>query len=124
MSKKEPTRIIIAGGRDESINHERLVWLNDIMETFDPDKKGSVEIVSGAARGIDTFAIAYARACGLIAEVFPANWDTHGKAAGPIRNRQMAEYADVCILFPGGRGTANMKSEATKAGLTIHEWTS
>ena len=54
--------------------------------------------------------------------IFPADWKAHGKAAGPIRNRDMAKHADQVVLFPGGRGTENMYQEAKKAGLVIHDW--
>lgn len=42
---------------------------------------------------------------------FPADWDTHGRAAGPIRNRQMAEYADQLLLIWDGKspGSHNMR---------------
>ena len=53
---------------------------------------------------------------------FPADWDKHGRAAGPIRNAQMARYADAVALFPGGRGTASMRRVAEKAGITVYEF--
>ena len=31
--------------------------------------------------------------------IFPAQWDTYGNRAGPIRNKDMAEYADIAIVF-------------------------
>jgi predicted Rossmann-fold nucleotide-binding protein len=34
----------------------------------------------------------------------------------------MAEYADAVALFPGGRGTENMASEAAKAGLKVFDF--
>lgn len=39
-----------------------------------------------------------------------ALWDAHGKAAGPIRNRKMAEIGDALIAIPWGKskGTRNM----------------
>ena len=42
----------------------------------------------------------------------------HDKAAGPIRNRQMAEYADYLIAFWDGesRGTRNMIETMKKLG--------
>jgi hypothetical protein len=55
----------------------------------------------------------------------PADWKTHGRAAGPIRNRAMAEYADALIaIYRKGKltpGTRNMISEARKRGLKIYE---
>ena len=34
----------------------------------------------------------------------------------------MAEYADAVVLFPGGRGTAFMRKEAEKAGITVYDF--
>lgn len=47
---------------------------------------------------------------------FPADWKTHGKAAGPIRNKQMAEYADAAIIFVVNfsAGSMNMMSQMIK----------
>ena len=41
---------------------------------------------------------------------FPADWRTHDKSAGPIRNAQMAKYADGAIILWDGqsKGTLNM----------------
>ena len=50
------------------------------------------------------------------------DWEHFGRAAGPIRNKKMAEYADAVILFPGGKGTASMLKEAQKAELTIYDY--
>ena len=48
---------------------------------------------------------------GLPVRRFPADWARHGKKAGPIRNRIMAEYAGAVVPFPGGRGTENMHND-------------
>jgi hypothetical protein len=55
--------------------------------------------------------------------MIPARWDTEGKAAGPKRNKRMAEAADALILVWDGKskGSASMKSEAQKRGLKIFE---
>jgi hypothetical protein len=54
---------------------------------------------------------------------FPAVWDLHGKAAGPIRNRQMAEYGDALLLIWDGksRGSTNMKKEMLALGKPVYE---
>lgn len=68
------------------------------------------EIVSGCARGVDLLGEKYAKLNNLSIKKFPANWNEYGKLAGPIRNRQMAEYADSLIAIWDGKskGTKNM----------------
>ena len=60
---------------------------------------GVTEVVSGAARGADICGEIAAKTLKVKVTQFPANWKLHGKAAGPIRNREMAEYADVALVF-------------------------
>ncbi|WP_218040227.1 DUF2493 domain-containing protein [Actinomadura sp. WMMB 499] len=55
---------------------------------------------------------------------YPAQWELHGKAAGPIRNQQMVDEnldADYVLAFPLGesRGTRGCMEYARKEGLTV-----
>lgn len=52
---------------------------------------------------------------------YPAEWEAHGKAAGPIRNAHMLSdfKPDLVVAFPGGRGTADMVKKAQDAGVTV-----
>jgi len=77
--------------------------------------------VSGTARGADQLGERYAKERGYFIQRFPADWNAYGKAAGYIRNRKMAEYADALIAFWDGksRGTLNMISLAKECGLQI-----
>lgn len=79
------------------------------------------EVVSGGARGVDKLGELWAVQNFTTATVFPADWSSHGKAAGTIRNRQMAEYADALIALWDGesRGTKNMIEEAAARGLKV-----
>lgn len=54
-----------------------------------------------------------------------SDWKRDGKAAGPIRNRAMAEYADALILVWDGssRGSGNMLGEARRHDLRVFERT-
>lgn len=73
------------------------------------DMSRATEIVHGGARGVD--AAAHDLFDGVLpVRVFPPDWKAFGKAAGPIRNREMAAYADVMLAVWDGksRGTKNM----------------
>jgi hypothetical protein len=79
-------------------------------------------IISGAAKGVDTLAEEFADDVGLEKDIFPANWDKHGKAAGPIRNQQMLEHGPDLVLcffknFEKSKGTKDMYQRAKKAGV-------
>ena len=59
----------------------------------------------------------------LSIERFPANWNLHGKAAGPLRNQQMVDAgADLVLAFPLGdsRGTRHCISVAVRAGIPVY----
>jgi len=112
MNNAELTKytVIIAGGRDYHITEIDEAWLDTL-----PIR----EVVSGGAYGADAGGEEWARKRGIPIKRFPADWNTHGRAAGPIRNRQMAEYADGVVLFRGGKGTDSMRREAELRGLRI-----
>jgi hypothetical protein len=77
--------------------------------------------------GGDVFGEWFAAAWWVDVRPFHADWTKHGQSAGPIRNREMARHAvevpgSMCVLFPGGVGTASMEKEARAAGLEVHDW--
>ena len=82
------------------------------------------EIVSGGARGVDGAGEWWAEYRRIPVKRFPADWARHGKAAGPIRNREMAEYADALIAVWDGKskGTANMILEMHRLGKPVFVW--
>lgn len=84
-------------------------------------QKGISCLIHGGARGADALAAAWAKAQGIEAVIFPADWESHGRAAGPIRNRRMIAEGkpDGVVAFPGGRGTADMIGAAEEAGLKV-----
>lgn len=83
-----------------------------------------VKIISGGGGNIDMAAEQFALSMKFPFQEFPADWNQHGKAAGPIRNRQMAEMADVGIVVWDGqsRGTLNMVTELVKRRRPIFVW--
>ena len=110
-------KVIVAGGREFSDYTLLKQTLNHLLI----HKLPNVEIVCGKASGADALGERYAKELGLSVAYFPADWTQHKKAAGPIRNREMATYADACVAFWDGtsRGTKNMIDEATKKGIPV-----
>jgi hypothetical protein len=114
-------KVLVCGGRDfANVGMMRRALMNVCGDT----PRSEITIIHGAARGADIIADKLARNAGCIVKECPADWRAHGKAAGPIRNRQMlADHnPDVVLAMPGGRGTADMVSIARAAGVRVIEW--
>jgi predicted Rossmann-fold nucleotide-binding protein len=95
-------KVIIAGSRNTYI--ERYIISAAVRES----NFNVTEVVCGGAPGVDRSAEKWAEFHGVKCTVIYADWDRYAEAAGPIRNAQMAKYADALIAFPGGKGTKNM----------------
>ena len=111
-------KLIVAGSRSFADFDRLSADLDYLLSKKSPDE---VEIVSGGAAGADALAERYARARGLAFRAFPADWRRWGKFAGPIRNRQMADYGSAAVVYWDGRsrGSADMISSASAAGLRV-----
>jgi hypothetical protein len=109
--------VLVCGQRDFN-NRDRLFEILDVYHSVTPITK----IVSGGARGADKMAEEWAMFRNVDLRVFRARWDLYGKAAGPIRNRQMYDTMtpDAVIAFyhdpTQSRGTKDMVSYAKKCG--------
>ena len=90
----------------------------DLVENFIAGLSNDDTIISGGAPGVDTMAAEAARRQNLRSIVFSADWDTHGRSAGPMRNLQIVEAADEVVAFWNGtsRGTLNTAIQALAAG--------
>jgi len=79
------------------------------------------EIVSGGARGVDGLAVRAAKFFGIQTKVFPADWKTHGKRAGFLRNQEIVDYCDELVAFWDGEspGTADSIAKAKAAGKPV-----
>lgn len=102
-------KVIIAGSRHLSHPADYTLVVQAIQESRFPIQ----EIVSGMAKGVDAWAVKYAQDHGIRLREFYAQWE-HGRWAGHIRNKRMAEYADALVAVWDGRskGTENMIKEA------------
>ena len=111
MTSKE-FRIVIAGGRDFEDYQLLCAELDAYLRANAPSL--SVIVVSGCASGADTLGERYAAERGYGIEKFPPDWEKHGKAAGVVRNKQMAQAADAVVVFWDGesKGTKHMIDSA------------
>jgi hypothetical protein len=112
-------RVIIAGGRDFNDYEILERECNTILNRPIPNE---ITIVSGNAIGADKLGKKYALEKKYSLEIFPADWKAYGKAAGPIRNKEMANHADMLIAFwdTKSKGTKNMIDQAKLNNLEIY----
>lgn len=114
MESTSPHRLIVAGGRNYQFSLVDIAFLDYLHS-----KLVIEEVVSGGASGADSEGERWAESNRIPIKRFPADWGSHGKAAGPIRNEEMASYATAVVLFPGGKGTASMFGLAKKHNLLV-----
>lgn len=110
-------KVIIAGGRDFT-NYEIL---KRCCEDALSEVLTETIIISGCAKGADALGERFAKEKHLECLAFPADWVQHKKAAGYIRNKQMAKEADACICFYDGKskGTGHMIQLARAEGIQL-----
>lgn len=112
-------KVLICGGRDYKPSFRDIAKVAYLLSEYHIE-----EVVSGRCRGADKFGERVAQVLSLPINGFPADWETHGKAAGFIRNREMLEFLDeddLVLALPGGKGTENMKNLAKEAGIEVLE---
>lgn len=78
-------------------NYEQLKTILDNMG----DKP--TEIISGGANGADALAERYAQENNLPLTIHLANWQAYGRAAGPIRNKQLIEDCEQVVAMWDGQ---------------------
>lgn len=120
-------RVLVCGDRNWS-NYE---FMRKALAKFENEKGMITVLIEGCARGADSMAgHLWAKEIDtpehpIYVEHYPAQWDLHGKAAGPIRNQQMLTEGrpEVVIAFhediASSKGTADMVRRARKAGIPV-----
>lgn len=116
-------KLIIAGPRNLNISYS---FMSAICANFNLHKNNVEEVVCGMARGIDMKGEYWAMEQTIPIKRFHANWDEYGNAAGSIRNKEMAEYADTLLIIWTGnpsknKGSHNMKQNMISEGKPIYE---
>ncbi len=115
-------KVIIAGSRsitDYEIVYDAVIQAAVRVGIGDEEME---EVVSGGAAGVDRLGERFAALHYIPVKRFKADWNRFGKRAGPLRNEEMATYADALIAVWDGksRGTAHMIETARKKRLVVY----
>ena len=87
-------KVAIIGSRGLDIND---------LEKYLP--KGTTEIVSGGAKGIDSCARSYALIHGIKLTEFLPEYEKYGRSAPLKRNITITDYSDLVLAFWDGKST-------------------
>jgi hypothetical protein len=98
------------------------VWPFNVYLAVHQSPFDITEVVSGGARGVDTYGTDWALERNIPIKLFRPDWDKFGKGAGFIRNTQMAEYADALVAVWDGqsKGTAHMIKTMEALGKPVY----
>lgn len=118
--------VLVCGGRDYQDRAAVMRELDALSEATDEYPLGSVMltvVTGGCPTGADDFAADWAVVNWCPLHEFKADWNRYGRAAGPIRNRQMLRERrpDLVLAFPGNTGTADMIKAADEAGVKFRK---
>jgi len=108
ISKSEQNRVLREGAERVKVRTLKALCPGDV-------------VVSGGARGPDTWGVQAARAVGHDTDEIPADWDGLGKGAGFARNTTIAERSDGVLAFWDGasRGTRDTMDKAAAMGKPV-----
>jgi hypothetical protein len=106
-------RVAFVGSR--SWDDERSIG-NRIADLNDDDI-----VITGGAPGADRVSEKLARERGLAVLVIRADWQKHGRRAGPIRNSRIVEHCHHVVAFWDGEspGTLDTIRKAEAAGKQV-----
>jgi hypothetical protein len=108
-------KVLVCGGRNFRSPAQVFRALDRLHQ-----EKPITELMQGGATGADQFAMKWAATKRYVCH---ADWETHGRAAGPIRNEKMLTWKpDLVVAFPGGDGTADMVRRAEAAGVPVQRF--
>lgn len=107
-------RVIIAGSRDFDDYSVLVLKMDYFVQNLD-----NVTVISGCCSGADKLGERWAASRDFDIVRFPAKWKEYGRAAGPIRNEEMAKSATHLVVFWDGKskGTKSMIEFGRKYGL-------
>lgn len=117
-------KVLVCG--DRNWKHKGVIR-REMYRTLTSDLHNFV--IHGDATGADWMACQIANEMKIPCMVYEAHWKRHGRAAGPIRNREMLnEKPDLVLAFHNNiersRGTKDCVTEARRRGIPVRVITS
>ena len=127
MEHNEVFHILICGGRHfDNYNLLESTVTNYLIQQGIKNK--NLEIVSGHCPGADLLGEKFSKEHKTALRVFPAQWTRYGKAAGPLRNKEMINYLSsfdnklvIAFVSPNSKGTRNTIALARKLKINVIE---
>ena len=108
-------RVLVCGSR----TWNDLPTITSVLTSLRPSV-----VIHGGALGADSLGGMAAWIMKVPIERYPADWKTHGKAAGAIRNQEMLDKGkpQLVLAFWDGvsRGTKDMIDRAERAGVPVY----
>lgn len=123
--------VLVCGSRTFPEDDEMVEYVLEGIKYMNTCKGQTPTVIEGGAEGADRAAHRWVEGFG---EEYPhphkqfkAEWATHGRAAGPIRNEEMLSEGkpDIVVAFVDkplaeSRGTADMVRRAMAAGIPTY----
>ena len=112
-------KIAIAGSRHYNDYEQAAKYIGMCLDNISATEKHI--IISGGCKGADAIGERFAKEKGYEIQFFLAEWDKYGKAAGIVRNKKIAEAADIIICFwdEKSKGTKSLIEYAKELKKTI-----
>ena len=111
-------KICVTGGRD----YDNYATVTAVLDKFHQCTPITL-LIEGGAAGADRLCRLWAINNNVPFTTVNAEWQRHGRQAGPIRNERMLAWynPDILIAFPGGKGTRHCIDAATRRGIKVME---
>lgn len=116
--------ILVTGSRGWHDRDQIDLDLHHFKEVASLDGESLTVVHGDCPQGADKLTKQVCKKLGITQIPMPADWETHGKAAGPIRNQKMLDThtPNVVLAYRAGgksSGTDDMVRRADRAGIAV-----
>ena len=120
ITTMEEYKVLVTGQRDYK-DYANIRWI--ISDLYNRHK--NLVIINGKGKGADELSTQAAIEFGIPYREYPADWNKHGPAAGPIRNVEMydKEDPDIVLAFfhnEYSKGTRHCVLEGKRRNKKVH----